>query len=51
MPKLTQLDKAIAALEAEKQVLELAIAKLKMQQAKAIKKPRAVPQGVPTRSA
>lgn len=46
MPKQTQIEKAIAQLEDEKAVLELAIAKLKAQQTSKAK-PRAVPTPKP----
>ena len=44
MSKLSGLEKAIAALEADRAVLDLAIAKLKAQQIKApvVRRPRAV---------
>jgi hypothetical protein len=39
--KKTQIDRAIESLEAEKAVLQLAIDRLRQQQAKAPKRPRA----------
>jgi peptidoglycan hydrolase CwlO-like protein len=47
MAKQTMLDKVIAALETERAVLDVAIAKLKQQQAKAApRKPRIVKAAV-----
>ena len=42
MPKKTQIDKAIEQLESEAAVIQAAIAKLRQQQTKAIRRPRAV---------
>ena len=42
MARQTQLDRAIEQLEAERAVLDAAIAKLKQQQAKAPRRPRVV---------